>query len=61
VGGEQLPRQLDQVTVVPVPHDPATGKAFEYKLDGEHGDDHKLIPGEPLDKGGLRLKVTLRK
>jgi hypothetical protein len=57
----KLPERLDQVKVVPVPKDPATGKAFEYKLDGDTATITSLIPGEPAEKGALRLKVTLRK
>ena len=30
----KLPEGLNQVTEVPVPEDPATGKAFEYRRDG---------------------------
>jgi hypothetical protein len=30
----KLPEELNQVTEVPVPEDPATGKAFEYRRDG---------------------------
>ena len=30
----KLPEDLNQVTEVPVPDDPATGKPFEYRRDG---------------------------
>jgi len=30
----KLPEELNQMTVVPVPEDPATGKPFEYRRDG---------------------------
>lgn len=30
----KLPEELNQVTEVPVPEDPATGKPFEYRRDG---------------------------
>ena len=30
-----LPKSLDEIQVVPVPENPATGKPFEYKLDGK--------------------------
>src|SRR5271157_5804314 len=30
----KLPEELNQITVVPVPEDPATGKPFEYRRDG---------------------------
>src|SRR5271157_861402 len=32
--GGKLPEELNQVTEVPVPEDPATGKPFEYRRDG---------------------------
>jgi hypothetical protein len=57
----QLPDKLEQVTVVPVPNDPGTGKAFEYQRDGQTATLISRIPGEPLETTGLRYKVTLRK
>jgi hypothetical protein len=33
--GGKLPAKLDDIKEVPVPMDPATGKAFRYKLDGD--------------------------
>ena len=30
----KLPKTLDEITAVPVPNNPATGKAFKYRLDG---------------------------
>jgi hypothetical protein len=30
----KLPEKLDDITVVPVPTDPLTGKPFEYRRDG---------------------------
>lgn len=59
--GGALPEKLDQVTVVPVPSDPTSGKAFEYKLDGKTATITSRMAGEPFEAGGLRLKVTLRK
>ena len=32
---QRLPSSLDEVTVVPVPDNPLTGKPFEYRLDGD--------------------------
>jgi hypothetical protein len=31
----QLPRQLSAITEVPVPTDPVTGQAFEYRVEGD--------------------------
>jgi hypothetical protein len=59
--GGELPDRLDQVTVVPVPNDPATGKPFEYRRDGATATLISRIPGEPLEKAGLRYRVTVRK
>jgi hypothetical protein len=56
----QLPDSLDQVTVVPVPLDPGTGKPFEYHRDGETATLVSRIAGLP-DMSGLRYRVTLRK
>jgi hypothetical protein len=30
----KLPKSLNEITAVPVPNNPATGKAFQYRLDG---------------------------
>ncbi len=57
----QLPDRLDQVAVVPVPDDPGTGKAFEYRRDGATATLISRIPGESLESTGLRWTITLRK
>jgi len=57
----QFPDKLDQVTVVPVPDDPGTGKPFEYVCDGPTARIISRIPGEPLETTGMRYRVTLRK
>lgn len=59
--GGQLPDRLDQVTVVPVPDDPGTGKPFDFRRDGATATLTGLIPGEPQQHAGLRYKITLRK
>ena len=58
--GGQLPDSLDQVTVVPVPLDPGTGKPFEYHRDGATATLVSRLPGEPRTPG-LRYRVTVRK
>jgi len=58
--GGQLPDSLDQVTVVPVPLDPGTGKTFEYHRDGTTATLVSRIPGAP-EVNGLRYRVTMRK
>jgi hypothetical protein len=57
----ELPDKLAQVTVVPVPDDPGTGKAFEYNRDGRTATLVGRLPGEPLEATGQRYRVTLRK
>jgi hypothetical protein len=56
-----LPDRLDQITVVPIPHDPGTGKPFEYERKGATATLASRIPGERLDASGLRYRITLRK
>jgi hypothetical protein len=57
----QLPEKLDEVTVVPVPDDPGTGKPFEYRRDGATGVLTSRIAGEALEITGLRYTITVRK
>lgn len=59
--GGKLPDKLDEVTIVPVPLDPGTGKPFEYQRDGQTAILISRIPGEDLDKTGLRYRLTVRK
>lgn len=58
--GGTLPDALEQVTIVPVPSDPATGKPFEFKREGSTITLSSRLPGEPLEKAGLRYRLTLR-
>jgi hypothetical protein len=57
----ELPDRLDQVTVVPVPDDPGTGKPFGYERDGATATLTSRIPGEALEMTGLRYRLTLKK
>jgi hypothetical protein len=52
----RLPERLDEVTETPVPANPATGKPFEYRLDGETAmlSDTQFGPA-------LKYVVTIRK
>ena len=56
-----LPDQLTDVTVVPVPADPGSGKPFEYRRDGDTATLTSRIAGEPLEQTGLRYRIKLRK
>ena len=58
--GGQLPDRLDQVTVVPVPADPGTGRPFEYRRDVAAATLVSRIAGEPLATTGLRYTITVR-
>jgi hypothetical protein len=59
--GGSLPDRLDQITAVPIPDDPGTGKAFEYGRNGATATLSSRIPGELLAASGLRYRITLRK
>jgi hypothetical protein len=59
--GGELPDKLEQVKVVPVPDDPVTGKPFTYERDGRTATLSSRGAEEPADKGGLRLRITVRK
>jgi hypothetical protein len=56
-----LPDKLDEVKVAPVPLDPGTGRPFEYQRDGATVTLTSRIAGQPLDKTGLRYRITIRK
>jgi hypothetical protein len=57
----QLPEKLSEVTIVPLPNDPGTGKPFEYRREGQGAVLISRLPGEPLDLTGLRYRLTIRK
>lgn len=57
----QLPEKLSQVTLVPVPNDPSSGKPFEYHLEGQTATLISRIPGHPQDVVGLRYRLTIKK
>lgn len=59
--GGQLPDKLDDVTIVPIPNDPGTGRPFEYQRDGQTATLTSRIPGEKLETTGLRYRLTIRK
>jgi hypothetical protein len=54
----RLPDQLNDVTEVPLPNDPRTGRQFEYHVAGDTGTLISQVPGEPLP---LRYRVSIRK
>jgi hypothetical protein len=50
----RLPETLNDLTEVPVPIDPFTGKPFEYRREG----DRAIIEGPPMP--GLLLKLEIQ-
>jgi hypothetical protein len=55
----KLPTKLSEVTEVPLPDDPGTGRPFEYTREGDTG---TLASGDSLPiAGGVRYHVTIRK
>jgi hypothetical protein len=54
--GGKLPGALDQITAVPIPLDPITGKAFEYRLEGEKA----VLTGPPPAGVTANLSNSLR-
>ena len=57
----KLPDKLDDLTEVPVPDDPGTGRPFEYGLQGDTATLVSQVPGDPVPNNGLRYRVTIRK
>ncbi len=57
----QLPERLDMITEVPIPLNPATGRAFEYKAsNGKAILDDPAPPDEPT-RGGARYELIIEK
>ncbi|GAB4157874.1 MAG: hypothetical protein Tsb009_35020 [Planctomycetaceae bacterium] len=56
----QLPRTLGEISAVPVPLNPATGKSFSYSLKGNTG--ILLVPAPTLEirRGDWRLEISIR-
>jgi hypothetical protein len=59
--GGQFPESLAQITDVPVPLDPGTSQPFEYRKDGNQAIVMSRLPGESLEKSGLRYTITVRR
>ena len=57
--GGKLPASLDEVQEVTLPHDPATGKAFDYKLEGANAVIESSGLGDTFQ--ALKYTVKLRK
>ena len=57
--GGELPKSLDQVKIVPIPLNPATGKDFVYHREGNAAVLDSTMP--PLRTLGISYRITLRK
>jgi hypothetical protein len=59
----KLPEKLSDLTAVPIPNDPGTGKPFAYEYDGKKGTAilTGTIPGEPAKGNSMRYKLSMRK
>jgi hypothetical protein len=57
----KLPDKLAEITEVPVPEDPGTGRPFEYRREGDTATVLSQVPGEPQSHTGIRYLVTIRK
>jgi hypothetical protein len=57
----RLPERLDQINEVPVPLDPGTNQAFQYRMADGKAVLESRIPGEPLATSGLRYSISLCK
>ena len=56
----RLPDKLSEVTIVPVPDDPCTGRPFVYERAGNSATLISRFPGEKLDAAGVRYRLAIR-
>jgi hypothetical protein len=56
-----LPDKLSEVTIVPIPDDPGTGKPFEYQRDSDAATLMSRVPEEKLWETGLRYRLVMKK
>ena len=63
VGDGKLPAKLANITIVPVPVDPWTGKEFDYRLKGDTATLTGLAPPgeEPTHSNFVQYELTLKK
>jgi hypothetical protein len=54
----RLPKTLDEITAVPVPSNPATGKSFKYRLEGATA-ILELPPSDRVISGNRRYEVKI--
>ena len=51
----RLPEKLSDITEVPIPLDPVSGKPFEYRLEGKTAH----LQGPPLPGSPLHFEITM--
>jgi hypothetical protein len=57
-----LPNALAEITEVPVPHDPMTGEAFQYRVSGNKATLHGPVPAsDPQPQNNLTYEITLER
>ncbi len=57
----RFPEKLSDVTEVPIPNDPGTGKPFEYSREGDVTTISARITGDAIPNNGVRYRITMRK
>jgi hypothetical protein len=55
-----LPKTLEDITIVPIPNNPATGKPFEYRLDGQTAILDLPSSDGLRESSTKRFKITLK-
>ncbi len=58
--GGQLPRGLDELTDAPAPFDPATGRAFDYRVEGDTAILSAPIPPGFPNHSAFRIEYRLK-
>jgi hypothetical protein len=58
--GGKLPASLEAITEAPVPVDPATGKPFDYKVDGDSATLSAPVPPGGPDHPSYAIRYTLK-
>jgi hypothetical protein len=54
----KLPKTLDEIAAVPVPNNPATDKAFKYRLDGKTA-ILELPPSDRIAGSNRRYEIQI--
>jgi hypothetical protein len=57
----RLPRQLSEITEVPVPRDPVTGEPFEYRIDGDRATLIARPPAGDSQPPPLHYELTFKR